>query len=224
MFLAATETSNITGAMFNGLFSTGTGVKFECSSGTCLWEPFESLGLCSSCEDVTTETRLVPNEFWDPRNSSSHAVNVLTYFTYETPAGLAVDEKCFFSREYTVYAGVWNATVLPSPSLQADGTIATVTAMKFDTDSEDVSECGSVLVSAYDCKLSWCAKSYGITKVQNGIISNAAPIVSPLSFLTNENTFYDWFVDGVAIMPGFKAGKVPSKPSPHNVSQCITIC
>lgn len=205
-----------------GFSAQGPRLTFDCSSGNCLCGPLEGLGICSSCKDVTKETKIVPKEFWDPRNSSwLSSDTVLKHFTYETPAGLAVHEKRYFSLEYTFYAGVWNSSVEPVKGVSEDGTIAIIAALKFDTEADDVSKCGSVLIAAHDCKLSWCVKSYGITRVQNSTIVNVAPVSSSLTFVNYGDSIHDWIVGHGAVMPGSKDNQVPTKLAPHNALEYL---
>lgn len=44
-------------AVYNGLFAEsgrpGAALAFECQTGNCTWEPYETLGVCHSCADLT---------------------------------------------------------------------------------------------------------------------------------------------------------------------------
>lgn len=48
-------------AVYNGLFAENNrpaaSLQFQCQSGNCAWEPFESLAVCHECTDITTSIR-----------------------------------------------------------------------------------------------------------------------------------------------------------------------
>ena len=39
--------------MYRGLYAPDTPVAFQCPTGHCTWTPFSTLGLCSSCTNVS---------------------------------------------------------------------------------------------------------------------------------------------------------------------------
>ncbi|KNG46544.1 acid phosphatase protein [Stemphylium lycopersici] len=63
-------------AVYNGLFAENNrpaaSLQFECKSGNCVWEPFESLAVCHECADITSLiTRYCPSELGPSPNMSS---------------------------------------------------------------------------------------------------------------------------------------------------------
>ncbi|KAJ2990716.1 hypothetical protein NUW58_g2815 [Xylaria curta] len=46
-------------AFFNGLFNLSAPFEFICQSGNCTWPEFASLGVCSSCADVSAVSKVV---------------------------------------------------------------------------------------------------------------------------------------------------------------------
>lgn len=53
--------SSLQGAFYSGLFSTTVmdSLGFTCASGNCTWPDFGSVGICSTCEDVSSSTKVV---------------------------------------------------------------------------------------------------------------------------------------------------------------------
>lgn len=50
---------DIQGAFFDGIYGLGGSfIDFGCPTGNCSWSPFSSLGMCSTCHDVTSNTKI----------------------------------------------------------------------------------------------------------------------------------------------------------------------
>jgi hypothetical protein len=63
-------------AVYNGLFAENNrpaaSLPFKCQSGTCAWEPFETLAVCHECTDISSLiTRYCPPELGVSPNMSS---------------------------------------------------------------------------------------------------------------------------------------------------------
>ncbi|KAG9188423.1 hypothetical protein G6011_02346 [Alternaria panax] len=63
-------------AVYNGLFAENNrpaaSLSFKCQSGTCVWEPFETLAVCHECTDISSLiTRYCPPEMGASPNMSS---------------------------------------------------------------------------------------------------------------------------------------------------------
>ncbi|RYN53880.1 hypothetical protein AA0114_g4165 [Alternaria tenuissima] len=63
-------------AVYNGLFAENNrpaaSLPFKCQSGTCVWEPFETLAVCHECTDISSLiTRYCPPELGPSPNMSS---------------------------------------------------------------------------------------------------------------------------------------------------------
>jgi len=63
-------------AVYNGLFAENNrpaaSLPFKCQSGTCTWEPFETLAICHECTDITPlMTRYCPTELGASPSMSS---------------------------------------------------------------------------------------------------------------------------------------------------------
>ncbi|KAF2756586.1 hypothetical protein EJ05DRAFT_487465 [Pseudovirgaria hyperparasitica] len=62
-------------AVYNGLFAENNrpvaSLPFNCQSGNCIWEPYESLAVCHECVDISSlMTRYCPPEFGPTQNIS----------------------------------------------------------------------------------------------------------------------------------------------------------
>ncbi len=66
--------SDMQGAFYSGIYGLGGPLlDFSCPSSNCTWDTFTSLGLCSTCRNVTASTRIIKSayavgntQFWTP--------------------------------------------------------------------------------------------------------------------------------------------------------------
>lgn len=80
-------TSPMTAAVLSSLTNTSTSVSFDCRSGNCTWPGFTTLGICSSCEDVSSRLeRHCDNKTVD-LNDKNSLLAVDGFCSYKTPFG-----------------------------------------------------------------------------------------------------------------------------------------
>jgi len=146
---------NVQGAVMNGLYTLGSPVTFTCTTANCTWPTFYSLGICSSCTNVTHNA----NATCVPSSSGSGQT-----CDYTLPSGLET------SSSHGMGSGVGDVTLLN----------ATARARMDITDR--LVEIGAVrmpnwplyadgIPGVFDCRLSWCAKRYSNVVVSNGKIA-----------------------------------------------------
>lgn len=51
--------SDIQGSFYNGYYMGKSAIDFSCPSSNCSWGTFNSLGLCSNCQDVSETTQII---------------------------------------------------------------------------------------------------------------------------------------------------------------------
>lgn len=131
-------------------------IQFSCSSGNCNWTQFQSLGVCSSCSNVTANTI-----------QSCYTVRFHIIDSY--------------SCNYTTSSGSelqLNTSQL-GYSLET-GTLFSINASKPDDGARLVKYAAINLTyidqqtggwEATECSLSWCAKTYENTTVVNGTLN-----------------------------------------------------
>lgn len=204
---------SMVGAALTGLFGPGSAATFSCDSGNCTWPAFDSLAICSSCQDVSTST-------------VSRCHTPLDGFfdcEYTTPAGLSLSA---YSQCLGAPTGVTNPqgallrlnntnNVTPLGSWE-NGTLLAIAAARFRTSylrSDEV--CPLPEPTIWDCSLSWCAQTYGASASVNGRLSDNPTEVNPLLWLTSLNTSScpgvtsvwngvtggAWDSDGVIVIP-----------------------
>jgi len=186
-------------AIYNGLYGSNTSmsVPTDCSSGNCTWPLFTSLGMCSTCADVTPQTirsckaRLVhpPNET-DPnwKYTEMNCTYTLPYSTYLNATFIwADDDPIMASVQYTNVAstGNWVGLIPETPDLRVVG----LSRIRFNN-SETMSSWTRVEgvpippVEVTQCLLYFCIQLFNVS-VSNGEISSLITDTSPQLDMVN---------------------------------------
>ncbi|KAG8157784.1 hypothetical protein KVR01_012446 [Diaporthe batatas] len=138
------------GAFYNGYYQLGEPlIDFNCPSSNCSWPTFNSLGLCSSCQNVTDTAEIIQLErlarITTPRG-----------WTFHIDEGTKVKSIAKISA-----VGVSLDTI--SAHL-----VSTAILQRSPNDSEffDVRQ-GLVIT---ECSISWCTKQYSNVTVLNGTL------------------------------------------------------
>jgi hypothetical protein len=185
-------------------------MPYDCPSGDCTWKPFESIGICNTCVDVTAatnDTRICEDgghASWEPGNPLMRRT-----CHYETPLGYEVNGQAAnweFMGNFEQYHTLWNSTTYWSTwprsfgeSAPDDG-IATVAALKFvEYDDTVVASPEVWLESAHECTISWCAKDFDATRSENGHLNDDSRS-TPLVFL-DETPCHSNFTDKDSKIP-----------------------
>ncbi|KAJ8117992.1 hypothetical protein OPT61_g922 [Boeremia exigua] len=77
--ITATMGPKMQGAMLNGLFNLSSPIEFACSTGNCQWDDFSTLGVASTCQNVTSTSKILCQS-----RGGSRSCN------YTTPSGLFI--------------------------------------------------------------------------------------------------------------------------------------
>jgi hypothetical protein len=227
---------SIIGAMYKGIFDSYDPMEFDCPSGNCNWNPFESIGICNSCVDVTVQTNA---SMWceDTDIAPWDNSTIGRTCTYETPSGYRLEGNAvnwFYMRSYAMHHTLWNSTPTWDTSNRSQGTqepdpgIATIAALKWvEYDDQAVGKPEIWLEAAYECSLNWCAKEYNNTLSSGGTLTDDPTHISPLTFMdtaackyndTSNSTwrYLDFSPTGQNItkfvIPAYKDGEVPFLP------------
>lgn len=150
---------------------------FNCATGNCKWPTFESLAVCHRCADISSDIqRLTSNysQFHDPSNSSSHC----TATAFRLPSGLYIDNINNSRPDVgrLLHGSVMLSTLgtaSMSQTISGPEVDALIWSMSMlhaaDNSSDSLAAWPNFPVSAIDCALHYCVKSYNIT-VTNGIL------------------------------------------------------
>ena len=154
----------IEGAVLSGLYGLNLQSPFSCSAPQCTWPRFNSLGVCSTCRDVTQFTNVSCGQavsfgtnqicnYTTPRNFNLSAVYIMdahsTQRTLFNSTGIGYDGDDHFLPHFLVSFATLKLpdyTTLPIPRAEI-----------------------------FECDLKWCAKSYANAGTINGTFTGGIP-------------------------------------------------
>lgn len=177
--------------MLDGL-TTPREPRFGCPTGNCTWPPFDNLGVCSTCDDATSE---INRTCWGSQEISTsvlkgtHWVSCNHTFSgngeFDPVVMRAAAEPNARSGFLTTTGTIFNSTFEFADHIS---NILRVSLLRVDQDNFGKELTGEDIVSelqtslspvAHTCTLTWCVKHYGPTSVTNGILDEPAPFQFP---------------------------------------------
>jgi len=184
--------TRIVGSIYQGIFGSYDPMPSECSSGNCAWDPFESLGICNSCTEVTAAT-LDTETCIDGDHTPGERKLMNRTCEYHTPMGcqlngMATNYAVPYSRSSYRWHTLWNSTSCSKSSWAEKESlgIVSIAALTFaEYEEAFVGEPFVWMESAHECTLSWCVKGYDSTKTQSGILTDEFTHSVPLTLMTS---------------------------------------
>lgn len=147
------------GSMLEGLYNPNNAVNPSCPSTNCTWAPFETLGVCATCENVAVEE----NCHWNDTD-----IKRCQYSSAHTPT---LEGMC------GPYAGGYQLTLWQSKADEMSKMpgIVNVTAVYFPWPASMLGgdECGPDLrfpAVVTQCKLKWCIKTIS-SEMKNAVLT-----------------------------------------------------
>lgn len=212
--------------MLSGI-STPQESAFTCPSGNCTWPPFDSLGLCSSCKNVTTDVRTacqVPDSDTPYIQTCNYTVGA----AWTLSAEVAVKNL-----EGTQTIGTTiNATTPKYPERAADGDTNnhSINVLQIGQDQYNAMSKHAKLedldVTSHECSFSFCRKTYAETTMVNGVLRETVSVQHPFSL--DQTVNYTAPLAGCDMRPGEEVRMSTSRvfrvfsgqaDSPYNATQ-----
>jgi hypothetical protein len=163
------------GAVQNGLYILNSPAEFSCTTANCTWPTFYTVGVCSSCTNVTNQVK--SNCTQGGRGGGGGGCN------YTLPAGHKLSSSWWSS------SGGGHQTFLNATAKAGDtGFNINITDWLVNTGIVRFNPSGRnyTYPEAFECSLSWCAKRYSAVKVTKGEIDTpdirSWPLKSPDQF------------------------------------------
>lgn len=189
-------------SIYGGFLDFETPVDFGCLTGNCTWDAFSSLGLCSSCQDLSNA--ITPTCSSDVGNETCAQ---LTYTLSDYNLTLVLQNGSFVEQgdindpnarldangtENKIYtlvksvAGEAHPGGLKDPRLFefAVAQLLVDSTAELTYNSEDL-QSPSWNITA--CAVSWCAKVYEDVEVKSGALINSSPREVNLTASTNSS-------------------------------------
>ncbi|EXJ63428.1 uncharacterized protein A1O5_11477 [Cladophialophora psammophila CBS 110553] len=158
--------SSIRAAGFNGIYNGAIEPPYECGSSSCRFGSFASLGICSSCTNVSDDLK---------DNCTTTIGGRCESWEYTTPANISVraryDSGQFsrnnFATLFNSSATKWNELSMPS--------LAQFSTIKFilTTDSSGLDTLVPIL--AHDCSLRLCIRTWAGATFENSTFTMEPP-------------------------------------------------
>ncbi|KAK4079076.1 hypothetical protein Trihar35433_181 [Trichoderma harzianum] len=173
-------------AIMQGIYLDSIQPTLTCPSGNCTWTDIHTLGVCSSCQDITSKlTRNCTNsQFVDFLEEVSPDISQCDFKTPHNQTLMTVFATVTGAEG--IFGTQWNASALFT---NAEATDAPATLISFEAvqalampNSSSVDVLRDLPVAGWSCTLSLCAKTYPFINVTNGVINVTAPEEDGLLF------------------------------------------
>ncbi|KAF2671238.1 hypothetical protein BT63DRAFT_211058 [Microthyrium microscopicum] len=155
---------------YAGLYATPLKVVPTCSTPTCDWDPYMSLGLCSKCNDVSSSTKQTCTQ--------TSGMNTGWTCNFTTPANYKLNATAL-SAPHNTKATLFNSVAYSSVNLGKNGLPAllnqlilfaavSIPAVNYETPPGKNAK-------VYECALNFCGKTYTGVNVRNGTYTEPPP-------------------------------------------------
>ncbi|KAK7714007.1 hypothetical protein SLS57_007294 [Botryosphaeria dothidea] len=194
-------------AIVTALVNSPLSFSYTCSTGNCSWPDFNTLGICSTCRNVTSECKKKPITLKTPDPAKNESGTPEVVNQHITPGGIVLnisapfeisEEEDGMTTTYGYNQGSGNlitGNVSDSES-QYDAknqSIITLAVANTSRTSDKFDEAGmygreplvySDTPDILECSLVWCAKSFRNVRVVNGTMGPY--IVNNVELIKNE--------------------------------------
>ncbi|KAK1034781.1 hypothetical protein LTS16_015117 [Friedmanniomyces endolithicus] len=230
-------------AMLRGIYAPALQVAYSCPSGSCAWPAFDSLGFCSTCQEVSDQVTVQcgncePNK---PQPGSSDIYSS-AMCNYTTPGGINASVQLQSTDGVTLTTDTFLETMISdlgsmagngsnrlNIAMDEGGDIVELTALRFEQQYSMVGQqfkdyvCGlgnstsrpMIRPKAFSCTLGWCINSFAATRFEDGGLVDAATSVHPLK-IASENCYMPADIQGPGnklLCPTYRADE-PMPPTP----------
>ena len=173
-------------AILQGLTSNRAGpsslVSFFCPSGNCDWAPYRSLGVCSSCVDVSAQlNRLHVNGGLDytPYGAFGSEVNMTTFSLLDNDLSNVDTDDSYTNRSYNVM-NVW-ATSDPRDTssfhnFNNGSFLASVSVLAVDIGKVNVTSWPNLTIIATECAFMYCIRQVHSTVINGSLVESISDL------------------------------------------------
>ncbi|KAL8646157.1 MAG: hypothetical protein Q9226_006990 [Calogaya cf. arnoldii] len=160
----------------------------SCPSANCTWTPFQSLAVCSACNDLTDRLergfsdKAAPLDiFLDPELYGASALkNTNPNTEYRLPNGLSLDNM-EHQNSTTYMTGYGTSNASESLSFSSKDTFLWSLAMIRIARADTLSEWPESAVTALECGLWYCVNEYSSAVVKGKLVETSSPAPSTRS-------------------------------------------
>lgn len=173
--------------VMSSVYGTLSGPPFSCPGSNCTFPTVTSLGVRSSCENVTARTQVNCNDTILTAESQNGPYSSCNY---TLPGGTEVWAYAYYTKTYGVTTPNLNISLgdqINTGSAGLDGTpgINSISIIRFDQDTSledpETPTAWAETMTAYECKLELCAWSFADWGMTNGILVNGTTAQSSVT-------------------------------------------
>ena len=169
-------------AIFTGMFTNGTNVVPNCLTGNCTWQPFDSVAICCSCNDITQHME-IKRATWEAGFPSP-----VESCEMSLPNGVSLNFTNYNAPWYSM--NLTRDTVVTDELAHIQSTIVNFTTLF--SRSEGGSNCTQPDADtlAVECSMYWCVQTYN-TSMTNSILKEHAYSPRPMFLSVESNTIFN---------------------------------
>ncbi|KAK8129028.1 hypothetical protein PG984_010136 [Apiospora sp. TS-2023a] len=167
---ASTPDLRMAAALYNSFTGAPSSVNFHCESGNCTWPPFLSLGVCSSCNDVTAHLTKETKQTTSGTIPTGSTMRLTDNYTQYSLGYMDLSNAdSVHTHQLSAYMTV-GGTNSPNETVSYrdnDRLIAALGIIKAaDTYEKNQTTWGDTRVTATECALYFCIKRFNATVVR----------------------------------------------------------
>lgn len=179
---SSTPDLSMAAAVYNGFTGAPSSVNFHCESGNCTWPAFLSLGVCSSCHDVTGHLTKKTEETTSGTIPTASTMMLTDNYTmYSLDYASLSNADNVYKHQLSAYMAV-GGTMNPNETVSYqdnDRLIAALGIIKAaDTYEKNQTKWSGTRVAATECALYFCIKRFDAAVVQAQLQENGTEIVT----------------------------------------------
>ncbi|KAK7569905.1 hypothetical protein IWX50DRAFT_2844 [Phyllosticta citricarpa] len=178
------QLSNLAKALETGIFGQSPFQTLTCPTANCTWTNLTTMGLCSSCENVTLTTK--QDCYYEEYENTTEKFVYHTVCNYETPQGVMLDgyDKHLPDEGYT--PGQHVATLLNMLS-STQVTSMNMSVVKNPVQLQADPGLYNKKLEVFQCKLAFCARTFPRITSTNGEIQTEKSADQDLTFEYHED-------------------------------------
>ncbi|KAK8043183.1 hypothetical protein PG994_013666 [Apiospora phragmitis] len=167
---------NMAAAIYNGFTDAPSAVNFHCPSGNCTWPPFLSLGVCSSCHDVSDRLAKASEEATSGTVPSPSTIMLTDNYTkYSLPYVSLSNADSLHRHILSAYMAV-GSTTSPGDTISHRDNDRLVAALGIirasGTYENNQTSWAKTKVTATECALYFCIKRFEALVMEGGLKEN----------------------------------------------------
>lgn len=180
-------TDDMRAAIYTGMFTNGTNVVPNCATGNCTWAQFESVAICSSCNDITQHIEIKRTTWNDSSSYGSGHESCEMSLPNGATLKYTNDLNPWVSQNLT------QGVVVTDELAHIQSTIINFTTIFSRTMWGPNCSHPDADTRAAECSMYWCVQSYNVSMTNSVLKEHAHSPRLMLHWDVNDNMLFDAF-------------------------------